>query len=81
MTDDTESRRQERLQATDWKTGIAASHEELEDYDFEFWLSQPAAIRLQECFNVSREAWSIRGETNPATADAWPYGVRSMNHE
>jgi hypothetical protein len=74
MDDDAEARRAARIAAADWEFGIA-SHDDLSERDLARWLSQPASVRLQACFDVSREAWSIRAgsDTGPA------YGIRRFD--
>jgi hypothetical protein len=61
-----------------WAWGTAKSHEELDEADWEFWLSRTPDERLAAAFQVSIDAWMLHDGDYIHGIDLGVFGVRKL---
>lgn len=62
----------------DWVWGVAKSHQELDEADWEFWRSRSPDERLAATFQASVDAWMLHGGDRLAGIDLTAFGVRKL---
>lgn len=61
-----------------WAWGTAKSHEELDEADWEFWLSRTPDERLAATFQASIDAWTLHEGVHVQGIDLAVCGVRKL---
>lgn len=62
----------------DWTWGVAKSHQELDEADWQFWRSQTPDERLAATFQASIDAWMLHDEGTVDGIDLTAFGVRKL---
>ena len=62
----------------DWVWGVAKSHQELNEADWEFWRSQTPDQRLAASFQASVDAWVLHAQETVDGIDLTAFGVRKL---
>jgi hypothetical protein len=62
----------------DWVWGVAKSHQELDEADWEFWRSLTPDERLAATFQASIDAWMLHDGDTVDGIDLREFGVRKL---
>jgi len=62
----------------DWAWGVAKSHQELDEADWEFWRSRSPDERLAATFQASFDAWMLHDGNRLDGIDLTAFGVRKL---
>lgn len=65
MTSDEKSRRAERLNSNQWTVGKYRVRDGTEEPNLTYWATLASGEKLRACFEVTRDAWSIRPDYEP----------------
>lgn len=64
-----------------WVWGVAKSHQELDEADWDFWRSQTPDERLAATFQASIDAWMLHDGDTVDGIDLRAFGVRKRGAE